>query len=238
MNGITYKSIINSNGDSQFYGLMTLNEGLSVSNGTTNLSTTSINSTLNVTGNSTLSTTSITGELRISDGGIEVTNGIVSSSKINENGSSYFYGLMTLHEGLNIQNGNLTITTGNLEIIGGVGLTNYINNDTTFNGNIICNNNLSITNNLTVDNEITSLNITGTSISAANLFVSTNLNSNNLNFNNQLGNIMNIGTNVVSPLSFNRIDIGNSFTRTYLNGVVFFAGGAFNMNSFIDQIGP
>jgi len=152
---------------------------------------------------------------------------------------------MTLHARLTISTGNttlstgnLTITTGKLEIIGGVGLINYINNDTTFNGNIICNNNLSITNNLNVDNEITSLNITGTSISAANLFVSTNLNSNNLNFNKQLGNIMNIGTNVVSPLSFNRIDIGNSFTRTYLNGVVFFAGGAFNMNSFIDQIGP
>jgi hypothetical protein len=139
---------------------------------------------------------------------------------------------MTLHEGLNIQNGNLTITTGKLEIIGGVGLTNYINNDTTFNGNIICNNNLSITNNLTVDNEIT-----GTSISAANLFVSTNLNSNNLNFNNTLGNNMNIGTNVLSPISLNTINIGNTFTRTYLNGIVFFAGGVFNMSSFINQIG-
>jgi hypothetical protein len=222
---------------------MTLNDGFTVSNGTTNLSTTSINSTLNVTGNTTLSTTNITGELRISDGGIEITDGIVSFSKINENGSSYFYGLMTLHAGLTISGnttlstGNLTITTGKLEIIGGVGLTNYINNDTTFNGNIICNNNLSITNNLTVDNEITSLNITGTSISAANLFVSTNLNSNNLNFNNTLGNNMNIGTNVLSPISLNTINIGNTFTRTYLNGIVFFAGGTFNISSFINQIG-
>ena len=161
----------------------------------------------------------------------------VISSRINTNGSSYFYGPMTLHNRLNLANGNLTITTGKLEIIGGVGLTNYINNDTTFNGNIICNNNLSITNNLTVDNEITSLNITGTTISAANLFVSTNLNSNNLNFNNTLGNNMNIGTNVLSPISLNTINIGNTFTRTYLNGIVFFAGGTFNMSLFINQIG-
>jgi hypothetical protein len=89
MNGIVYTSIINREGDSQWYGLMTLNNGLTVSNGNTTLLTTAINSTLNVTGNttlsttainstlnvtgvSTLSTTNITGELRISDGGIEV----------------------------------------------------------------------------------------------------------------------------------------------------------------------
>jgi hypothetical protein len=114
---------------------------------------------------------------------------------------------MTLHDGLTISTGNLTISTGNL----------------------ICNNNLNVA------NEITGLTITGTNMSANNLTVNNNFNCNNLNFNNPSVNLtMRIGTN--ATVFNNDIIIGTNFTTTYLNGIVVFNGGTFNMSTYINQL--
>ena len=256
MNGIGYTVIINRIGDSQWYGLMSLLQGLYVengiitdrvtidddliSNGASTLSTTTVNSTLNVTGVSTLANTNINGTL-----------GVTGVSTLNTT---------------NLATGNLTVTTGNLIVTAGKleinspinAPPNYFNNNSIFNGNILGSNinatnitstelitgyditsthnitgyDLIINNNINVTNEITSLNLTSTNLSA------TNINCNNYNCSNSNGNnVVMIATNGGDFLSGNNITIGNLYSTTYIAGLVIFQGGNFNMSGLINQIG-
>jgi hypothetical protein len=188
-------------------------------------------------------------------GGIKIMNGLVYTSIINNNGSSDFYGLMNLRQGVTVTNGitsdRVTTSTelksnGTLQVVGTTTLST-----TNINGNLIINgvpdpivitpSNLTITNGkLTVSGETANTfnndcifngNITATNLSL------TNLNCNNLNFSNSLGgNSLYIGTNGGSLASPNVISIGNGYSSTVLNGFVIFNGPTFNMSSYINQI--
>ena len=108
---------------------------------------------------------------------------------------------------------NLTITNGKLTITGET--ANTFNNDCIFNGNI-----------------------TATNLSLVNPLSLSELKCNDLNFINSVGNnSMKIGNNGGSLFNPNSITIGNSFSTTYLNGLVFFTGPTFNTSSFINQVG-
>lgn len=261
MNGVGYSVIINVNGESQWYGLMTLADGLEVENGiitdritisddlyntgTTTLANTTINGTLGVTGVSTLANTTINGTLGVT-------------------------GVSTLST-TNLPNGNLTVTTGNLivtagklEINAGVGAPfNYIGNNSVFNGSITGTNltmdnitsntlitgyDITINHNIICNNVLTSLNIQSTNLSSANItcntnltannLTSTNINCNNYNCSNSNGNnVVLIATNGGGFLSGNNITIGNLYSTTYIAGLVVFQGANFNMSGLIDQIG-
>jgi hypothetical protein len=188
-------------------------------------------------------------------GGIKIMNGLVYTSIINNNGSSDFYGLMNLREGLTVTNGitsdRVTTSTelksnGTLQVVGTTTLTT-----TNINGNLIINgvpdpivitpSNLTITNGkLTVSGETPNIfnndTIFNGNITATNLSL-TNLNCNNLYFSNSLGgNSLYIGTNGGSLISPNVISIGNGYSSTVLNGFVIFNGPTFNMSSYINQI--
>jgi hypothetical protein len=149
--------------------------------------------------------------------GLAVTNGIQSdrvmtSTELKSNGTLEVVGTSTLST-TNLTTGNLTITNGKLTISGTN--PNTFNNDCIFNGGI-----------------------TATNLSLVNGLSLTELSSNNLKFSNSVGNnAMNIGTNGGSLLSPNSIYIGNTFSTTYLNGLVVFSGLTFNMSSFINQVG-
>jgi len=233
MNDLIYSVIINRIGDSQWYGLMSLYQGLAVTNGiqsdrvtcatdlvsngvlqvtgASTLSTTTVNSTLNVTGTSTLYNTNINGTLGVTGTSTLSTTTLPNGNLTISNGSLFVNGASTLNA-TNLATGNLTITT---EILGGVGQLNYINNDTIFNGNMFCNNNLTITNNLNT----------------------LNINCDNLNFADSLGgHSMLIGTNGGSISAGNTITIGNAYSVTYLGGIVAFTGAVFNMTNLINQI--
>lgn len=197
-------------------------------------------------------------------GGIKIMNGLVYTSIINNNGSSDFYGLMNLREGLTVTNGitsdRVTTSTelksnGTLQVVGSSILsTTNITGDLTINGvptqtpNVTTPSNLTITNGkLTISGSTANIfnndcifngNITATNLSIVNGLSLTELNCNNLNFTNSVGNNgMNIGTNGGSFVSPNSIYIGNNFSTTYLNGLVIFSGLTFNMSSFINQVG-
>jgi hypothetical protein len=179
-------------------------------------------------------------------GGIKIMNGLVYSSIINNDGSSDFYALMTLRQGLAVTNGiqsdRVTTATelksnGTLEVVGVSTLST-----TNRNGNLsITNGKLTIngTSSNTFNNDcIFNGNITATNLSLVNGLSLTELNCNNLKFTNSVGNnAMNIGTNGGSFLNPNSIYIGNNYSTTYLNGLVVFAGLTFNMSSFINQVG-
>ena len=239
MNGIGYTAIINRVGDSQWYGLMSLLQGLYVengiitdrvtidddliSNGQTTLANTNINGTLGVTGVSTLNTTNLpTGNLTVTTGNLIVTAGKLEiNSPINAppnyfNNNSIFNGNIL---GSNINATNFTST----ELITGYDITSTHN---------ITGYDLIINHNINVTNEITSLNLTSTNLSA------TNINCNNYNCSNSNGNnVVMIATNGGDFLSGNNITIGNLYSTTYIAGLVIFQGGNFNMSGLINQIG-
>jgi hypothetical protein len=173
-------------------------------------------------------------------------NGLVYTSIINNDGSSDFYALMTLRQGLAVTNGvqsdRVTTATelksnGTLEVVGisTLSTTNITGNLTitieilTTSGNTAN----------TLNNDcIFNGNITATNLSIVNGLSLTDLNCNNLNFTNSGGgNNMNIGTNGGSLYNFNSINIGNNVSTTYLNGLVIFTGPTFNMSNYINQIG-
>jgi hypothetical protein len=179
-------------------------------------------------------------------GGIKIMNGLVYSSIINNDGSSDFYALMTLRQGLAVTNGiqsdRVTTATelksnGTLEVVGTSTLstTNITGNLSITNGKLTING----TSSNTFNNDcIFNGNITATNLSLVNGLSLTELNCNNLKFTNSVGNnAMNIGTNGGSFLNPNSIYIGNNYSTTYLNGLVVFAGLTFNMSSFINQVG-
>ena len=197
-------------------------------------------------------------------GGIKIMNGLVYTSIINNNGSSDFYGFMNLREGLSVANGitsdRVTTSTelksnGTLQVVGISTLsTTNITGDLTINGvatqtpNVTTQSNLTISNgkltitgtssNIINNDTIFNGGITATNLSLVNGLSLTELKCNNLNFTNSVGNNgMNIGTNGGSFVSPNSIYIGNSYSTTYLNGLVIFSGLTFNMTSFINQLG-
>jgi len=180
-------------------------------------------------------------------GGIKIMNGLVYTSIINNDGSSDFYALMTLRQGLAVTNGiqsdRVTTATelksnGTLEVVG----TSTLSTTNLTTGSLtITNGKLTIsgTNPNTFNNDcIFNGGITATNLSLVNGLSLTELSCNNLKFSNSVGNnAMNIGTNGGSLLSPNSIYIGNTFSTTYLNGLVVFSGLTFNMSSFINQVG-
>jgi hypothetical protein len=149
--------------------------------------------------------------------GLSVTNGILSdrvttSTELKSNGTLQVTGISTLST-TNLSTGDLTITNGKLTISGTT--SNTFNNDCIFNGNI-----------------------TATNLSLVNGLSLNELNCNNLKFSNSVGgNTMNIGTNGGSLFNSNSITIGNTFSTTYLNGLVIFTGPTFNISNYINQIG-
>jgi len=190
-------------------------------------------------------------------GGIKIMNGLVYTSIINNDGSSDFYSLMTLRQGLAVTNGvqsdRVTTSTelksnGTLEVIGtSILSTTNITGNVSINGVPTQTPNVTTPSNLTITNG--KLTISGTTantfnndcifngnVTVTNLSL-TNLNCNNLNFSNSLGgNSLYIGTNGGSLTSPNVISIGNGYSSTVLNGLVIFNGPTFNMSSYINQI--
>ena len=196
-------------------------------------------------------------------GGIKIMNGLVYSSIINNDGSSDFYALMTLRQGLSVTNGILSdrVTSDELksndtlEVTGVSSLsTTNITGNVSINGvptqtpNVTTPSNLTITNGkLTITGETANIfnndtifngDITATNLTLVNPLSLSELKCNNLNFTNSVGNnALNIGTNGGSLFNPNSISIGNAFSTTYLNGLVLFTGSTFNMSSYINQVG-
>ena len=165
--------------------------------------------------------------------GLSVTNGILSdrvtSNELKSNNTLEVTGISTLSttnitgnvsiNGVPSQTpnvttpSNLTITNGKLTI--SETTSNTFNNDCIFNGNI-----------------------TATNLSLVNPLSLSELKCNDLNFTNSVGNnAMKIGNNGGSLFNPNSITIGNTYSTTYLNGLVLFTGSTFNMSSYINQVG-
>ena len=149
--------------------------------------------------------------------------------------------------------GNNSIFNGNI-LGSNINATNFTSTELITGYDITSTHNITgydliINHNINVTNEITSLNIISTNLTATNITCNNNLNgnnifannfnSNNYNFINSLGgHAMNIGTNGGAGLNLNSITVGNALSIIYLNGLVVFNGGTYNMSGFINQIGP